>query len=147
MRWPLLIASLIVADAALSPAAADCTCRSQGRDYELGQSVCLQSPKGARIATCGMVLNNTSWQFTETPVHGFGCAAGASRAGRGARRMRTATPTARKPHSPRFRAQPLDSRECARHRRVRRAPVMRRLLRLGRPAHRLRGARVGRELA
>jgi hypothetical protein len=48
-------------------AAADCTCRSQGRDYPLGQSVCLQSPKGARIATCGMVLNNTSWQFTETP--------------------------------------------------------------------------------
>ena len=47
--------------------AADCTCRSQGRDYELGQSVCLQTPKGARIATCGMVLNNTSWQFSDTP--------------------------------------------------------------------------------
>ena len=47
--------------------AADCTCRSQGRDYELGTSVCLQTPKGARMATCGMVLNNTSWQFTETP--------------------------------------------------------------------------------
>jgi hypothetical protein len=48
-------------------AAAECTCRSQGRDYELGKSVCLQTPKGARIATCGMVLNNTSWQFSETP--------------------------------------------------------------------------------
>ena len=47
--------------------AADCTCRSQGRDYELGTSVCLQTPKGARIATCGMVLNNTSWQFSDTP--------------------------------------------------------------------------------
>jgi len=46
---------------------ADCTCRSQGRDYELGRSVCLQTPKGARIATCGMVLNNTSWQFSDTP--------------------------------------------------------------------------------
>ena len=67
MRWPLLIASLIAADALASSAAADCTCRWQGRDYELGRSVCLQSPKGARIATCGMVLNNTSWQFTETP--------------------------------------------------------------------------------
>ena len=68
MRWPifLALASLIAADM-LTPASADCTCRSQGRDYELGQSVCLQSPKGARIATCGMVLNNTSWQFTETP--------------------------------------------------------------------------------
>ena len=67
MRRPLLIVSLIAAEALLSPASADCTCRSQGRDYDLGQSVCLQSPKGARIATCGMVLNNTSWQFTETP--------------------------------------------------------------------------------
>ena len=47
--------------------AADCTCRSQGRDHELGTSVCLQTPKGARIATCGMVLNNTSWQFSDTP--------------------------------------------------------------------------------
>jgi len=67
MRWLLLIVGLIVADALASSAAADCTCRWQGRDYELGRSVCLQSPKGARIATCGMVLNNTSWQFTETP--------------------------------------------------------------------------------
>jgi len=67
MRWLLLIVSLFAADALMSFASADCTCRSQGRDYELGQSVCLQSPKGARIATCGMVLNNTSWQFTETP--------------------------------------------------------------------------------
>ena len=67
MRWLLLIVSLFAVGDLVSPASADCTCRSQGRDYELGQSVCLQSPKGARIATCGMVLNNTSWQFTETP--------------------------------------------------------------------------------
>jgi hypothetical protein len=62
----LLCAVLILASQCTG-ALADCTCRSQGRDYELGQSVCLQSPKGARIATCGMVLNNTSWQFSETP--------------------------------------------------------------------------------
>ena len=67
MRRPLLLVSLLAAEALLSPASADCTCRSQGRDYDLGQSVCLQSPKGARIATCGMVLNNTSWHFTEMP--------------------------------------------------------------------------------
>ena len=47
--------------------AADCTCRSQGRDYDLGKSMCLSTPKDARIATCGMVLNNTSWQFSDTP--------------------------------------------------------------------------------
>ena len=67
MRWLLLIVSLTAVDALASSAAADCTCRWQGRDYELGRSVCLQSPKGARVATCGMVLNNTSWQFSETP--------------------------------------------------------------------------------
>jgi hypothetical protein len=51
------------------PSVADpeCTCRAQGRDFTLGQNVCLGTPKGARIATCVMVLNNTSRQFTETP--------------------------------------------------------------------------------
>jgi len=64
-RAALAIVALIAASHASF--AAECTCRSQGRDYELGKSVCLQTPKGARIATCGMVLNNTSWQFSDTP--------------------------------------------------------------------------------
>ena len=59
--------SLVALIAASDVSFADCTCRSQGHDYELGKSVCLQTPKGARIATCGMVLNNTSWQFSDTP--------------------------------------------------------------------------------
>jgi len=59
-----LVALIAATDIA---AAAECTCRSQGRDYELGKSVCLPTPKGARIAICGMVLNNTSWQFSDTP--------------------------------------------------------------------------------
>jgi hypothetical protein len=61
---------LALASAALtSPVAADpnCICRARGQTFELGQSTCLPSPKGPRIATCGMVLNNTSWQFSETP--------------------------------------------------------------------------------
>jgi hypothetical protein len=62
-----LLIALAGTATAISVAAADCTCRSQGRDFELGQSTCLQTPKGARIATCGMVLNNTSWTFTDTP--------------------------------------------------------------------------------
>jgi hypothetical protein len=66
MRRALLCIITLIA-ASGSALAAECTCRSQGRDYELGKSVCLQSPKGPRIATCGMVLNNTSWQFSETP--------------------------------------------------------------------------------
>ena len=65
MRRACLIFVALIAASDVS--FADCTCRSQGRDYELGKSVCLQTPKGARLATCGMVLNNTSWQFTDTP--------------------------------------------------------------------------------
>jgi hypothetical protein len=64
----LAFAGLAAASSPL-PLLADpnCTCRAQGREFELGQSVCLVSPKGPRIAICGMVLNNTSWQFSDTP--------------------------------------------------------------------------------
>lgn len=58
---------MLAGDAALNAAAADCTCRARGQEFELGQSTCLATAKGARIATCGMVLNNTSWQFSDTP--------------------------------------------------------------------------------
>jgi hypothetical protein len=65
---PFAAVALIAAlDALLAAAAADCTCRAQGREFQLGESACLTSPKGARLATCGMVLNNSSWQFSETP--------------------------------------------------------------------------------
>jgi hypothetical protein len=69
MRRSLVCTVLIVlaGEAAVNAAAADCTCRARGQAFELGQSTCLATPKGARIATCGMVLNNTSWQFSETP--------------------------------------------------------------------------------
>jgi hypothetical protein len=50
-----------------SATASECICRAQGRQFELGQTACLVTPKGPRLATCGMVLNNTSWQFSEVP--------------------------------------------------------------------------------
>ena len=69
MRRSLICTVLIVlaGDAALTAAAADCTCRARGQEFELGQSTCLATPQGARVATCGMVLNNTSWHFSDTP--------------------------------------------------------------------------------
>jgi hypothetical protein len=69
MRRSLVCTVLIAlaGAAAVSAAAADCTCRARGQAFELGQSTCLATPKGARIATCGMVLNNTSWRFSDTP--------------------------------------------------------------------------------
>jgi hypothetical protein len=63
----ILAAALVVASAAHSRALADCTCRAFGRDFDLGRSACLATPQGLRLATCGMVLNNTAWRFSETP--------------------------------------------------------------------------------
>jgi len=47
-----------------------CTCRALGRSFELGQTVCLSTPKGPRMAVCVMVLNMTSWQISDTPCVG-----------------------------------------------------------------------------
>lgn len=44
-----------------------CTCRYQGEDYSIGDSICLGSGTSTRVATCSMVLNNTSWKFSTTP--------------------------------------------------------------------------------
>jgi hypothetical protein len=54
----------LATDAVADP---NCTCRGLGRNFELGETACLETPKGPRIATCGMVLNNTSWYFSDTP--------------------------------------------------------------------------------
>jgi hypothetical protein len=61
--------STVLAAACLPPlaAAADCTCRAFGQDIELGGSACLATSDGPRYAVCGMVLNNPSWQFSDTP--------------------------------------------------------------------------------
>lgn len=44
-----------------------CTCRYQGEDYGIGESICLKGSNGMRMATCSMVLNNTSWKFSNAP--------------------------------------------------------------------------------
>lgn len=45
----------------------DCTCRAQGRTFALGESICLRTPEGSRMAECRMVLNVTSWAVTVRP--------------------------------------------------------------------------------
>jgi hypothetical protein len=42
-----------------------CYCRAQGRMFALGESVCLRTAEGPRIAECRMVTNVTSWGVTE----------------------------------------------------------------------------------
>jgi len=44
-----------------------CTCRYKGEDYGIGDSICLGSGSGTRVATCSMVLNNTSWKMSNAP--------------------------------------------------------------------------------
>jgi hypothetical protein len=63
----LFAATVLATGAAAADAAADCTCRAGGRDYGLGRSACLSTPTGFRLATCDMVLNNTSWKISATP--------------------------------------------------------------------------------
>ena len=46
---------------------AECFCRAQGTTFALGETTCLRTSEGPRIAECGMVLNNTSWRFTQRP--------------------------------------------------------------------------------
>jgi hypothetical protein len=45
----------------------NCFCRAQGRMFAYGESVCLRTPEGPRLAQCLMELNVTSWTFTERP--------------------------------------------------------------------------------
>jgi hypothetical protein len=47
--------------------ALECRCLAQGRSFGLGETACLRTSEGPRLAECGMVLNNTSWRFTQRP--------------------------------------------------------------------------------
>ncbi len=46
-----------------SDARIPCSCRYAGTKFTVGTVTCLHTPKGARLARCDMVLNNTSWTF------------------------------------------------------------------------------------
>jgi hypothetical protein len=78
------VAVLIVLCAAAGPAAAEgkfapiprgpvpqqppCTCRgSDGQQFQMGETICLRTAEGSRIARCVMVINNPSWEPTATP--------------------------------------------------------------------------------
>lgn len=43
----------------------DCTCRYRGVSYAVSSCVCIDTGEGPRLACCGIVLNNTSWSFTD----------------------------------------------------------------------------------
>ncbi|MGI9333063.1 MAG: hypothetical protein ACR2RL_07885 [Gammaproteobacteria bacterium] len=43
--------------------AAECTCRGKDVVASEGETVCLSTPNGSKLAVCQKVLNNTSWKF------------------------------------------------------------------------------------
>ena len=65
---PVLFSAVIVAMAILAhPAlsASDCTCRGNGEKVPEGQTICLKTASGAKLARCERVLNNTSWKILD----------------------------------------------------------------------------------
>ena len=43
----------------------DCYCRAPGRIFAPGETICLRTPEGARIAECQMAINVMSWGVTD----------------------------------------------------------------------------------
>lgn len=41
-----------------------CTCRAAGRVFEMGETTCLDTPSGPRLAVCAMDQNVSSWRAT-----------------------------------------------------------------------------------
>lgn len=72
LRSALLSLTLAAASIAAQPAlsAPDCTCRGNGQNIPEGQTVCLKTASGNKLARCERVLNNTSWKMLgeECPV-------------------------------------------------------------------------------
>jgi len=61
-----LIAAVTVLGGSTAWAGSNCTCRgADGVEATIGETVCLKTPSGQRLARCEMVLNNTSWKFLE----------------------------------------------------------------------------------
>lgn len=59
----LVLLACLFAFTANSAFAIDCTCRYFGQSYALGTEICFKTSTGYRLARCGLVLNNTSWQI------------------------------------------------------------------------------------
>jgi hypothetical protein len=53
--------------AASQPAAADCQCRAEGVVATHGQTLCIPTPNGMRLARCSKVSNVSSWTFLDGP--------------------------------------------------------------------------------
>lgn len=44
-----------------------CLCRYKGRDFQLGERVCMQTQNGIVLTRCDLFLNNTTWVPSDEP--------------------------------------------------------------------------------
>ena len=44
-----------------------CVCVYRGREYRLGESICMNTHVGTVVTRCDLSLNNTTWAPTEEP--------------------------------------------------------------------------------
>ncbi len=65
LSLPLCVVVAGLCTVSSSAIAADCTCRYDGLDYQLGEMACMRRGDQMRLARCDMVLNNTSWTITD----------------------------------------------------------------------------------
>jgi hypothetical protein len=62
---PMLALTLCLIATAPTTAEADCTCIYAGGNVEHGQTACISTAKGKRLARCDKVLNNSSWTILD----------------------------------------------------------------------------------
>jgi hypothetical protein len=62
---PLVLKAGLAASAGAAFAGDNCTCRGNGTDIPEGETVCLKTASGMKLARCARVLNNTSWKILE----------------------------------------------------------------------------------
>ena len=64
--FPLVLTVGLAASAGAALAGDNCTCRGNGKDIPEGETVCLKTASGMKLARCDRVLNNTSWKILES---------------------------------------------------------------------------------
>ena len=55
----------VMAAPALAAEGSGCRCLYQGKSFDQGELVCIHVGGKTRLARCGMLLNNSSWQFVQ----------------------------------------------------------------------------------
>ncbi|GAB4351083.1 MAG: hypothetical protein Kow0026_07840 [Oricola sp.] len=67
MRFFAISCAAILSAGIAGPSLAgeNCTCRGNGQDIPEGQTVCLKTASGMKLARCERVLNNTSWKILD----------------------------------------------------------------------------------